>query len=425
MRLLLVGAFPYPHYQGSQVYFQEQAIALRAAGADVELLTYASRGPVGGDLDRWRALDGFLHHKAPAWTAPSGRRSGPSLGKPMADLGLAYALNDAIASSIYDNALFDCIMTHNIEAALVSALCGMTRSSSGPPVVYCVHTMMENELSSYSKWLKKKSITPGSRFPDRMSSRVKRVIDTLGGGLDRFAARSSDGWIALTHSSECVMKSASSSPGELIAPPIPDLRHRLFPIDAEDTCLRHKLVPDHYILYSGNLDAYQELDQLKAAVQSLEHARTDLMLLPIVIASHDPDVLALKDHAAGLEVRHVETDHEMQGLISAARATITMRRAEGGFPIKLANSLACGTAPIVFHGLEWGLSHNQDAWVADPERPEESLAEAIISLSRNVSLARQLGIGARRRYETAHAPRVVAERTLALIEEVLLGRAGD
>ena len=282
--------------------------------------------------------------------------------------------------------------------------------------------MMENELSSYSKWLKKKSITPDSRFPDRMSSRVKRVIDTLGGGLDRFAARSADGWIALTHSSACVMKSASFSPGELIAPPIPDLRHRLFPIDAEDTCLRHKLVPDHYILYSGNLDAYQELDQLKAAVQSLEHTRTDLMLLPIVIASHDPGVLALKDHADGLEVRHVETDHEMQGLISAARATITLRRAEGGFPIKLANSLAWGTAPIVFHGLEWGLSHHQDAWVADPERPEESLAEAILSLSRDASLARQLGIGARRRYETAHTPRVVAERTLALIEEVRLGR---
>ena len=84
MRLLLVGAFPYPHHQGSQVYFQEQAIALRAAGADVELLTYASQGPVGDDLDRWRALDGFLHHKAPAWTAPSGLRSGPSLGKPLA-----------------------------------------------------------------------------------------------------------------------------------------------------------------------------------------------------------------------------------------------------------------------------------------------------------------------------------------------------
>ncbi len=74
MRLLLVGAFPYPHHQGSQVYFQEQAIALRAAGADVELLTYASRGPVGDDLDRWRALDGLPASQGPCldsaeWTA--------------------------------------------------------------------------------------------------------------------------------------------------------------------------------------------------------------------------------------------------------------------------------------------------------------------------------------------------------------------
>ena len=423
MRLLLVGAFPYPHHQGSQVYFQEQAIALREAGADVELLTYASRGPVGGDLDRWRALDGFLHHKAPAWTAPSGLRSGPSLWKPLADLGLAYAMNDALASSSLDGASFDCVLTHNIEASIVSALCSMTRSSAGPPVVYCVHTIMENELSSYSKCLKTKRITPDSRFPDRISRCVKRIVDALGSHLDRFAARSSDGWIALTHSSKCVMKSASSSPGGLIAPPIPDLRHRFFPIDAGDTCLRHKLVPDHYVLYSGNLDAYQELDQLKAAAQSLAHARTDPMLLPIVIASQDPDVLALEDQVTGLEVRHVETDHEMQGLISAARATITMRRAEGGFPIKLANSLAWGTAPIVFHGLEWGLRHKQDAWVADLERPAESLAEAIIALSLDASLAQQLGIGARRRYEIAHAPSVVAERTLALIEEVRLGCA--
>ena len=58
MRLLLVGAFPYPHHQGSQVYFQEQAIALRSAGAQVELLTYG-RADEGApeDPERWRALD--------------------------------------------------------------------------------------------------------------------------------------------------------------------------------------------------------------------------------------------------------------------------------------------------------------------------------------------------------------------------------
>ena len=98
MRLLLVGAFPYPHHQGSQVYFQEQAVALRRAGTEVELLTYASAGPRRQEPDRWRALDGFVHRSTPAWSAPRGLASGPSWEKLPADLGMAIALYDAVAS---------------------------------------------------------------------------------------------------------------------------------------------------------------------------------------------------------------------------------------------------------------------------------------------------------------------------------------
>ena len=423
MRLLLVGAFPYPHRQGSQVYFQEQAIALRAAGAEVELLTYASHGPASDDPDDWRAVDGFVHRKAPSWTAPSGIRSGPSFGKPLADLGLAYALNDAIASSIRKSASFDCVLTHNLEAALVSKICQMTQGSSCPPVVYCVHTLMENELSAYFKCLKVLDNFHTKSFRDRIALRVKRVIDAAGGRLDRLAAQSCDGWIALTQSAKCVMKSASSAQGALIPPPIPDPRHRLAPIDPESICLRHDLIPGHFILYSGNLDAYQELDQLAAAAMLVERDRADRMALPIVVASHDPNVLSLGNDLNAVETRHVETDREMQGLIAGARATITMRRAEGGFPIKLANSLAWGTAPIVFHGAEWGLSHERNAWVAAPGRPDEALAEAILVLSQEPGLAARLGEGARQQYEMAHRPELAAERTLALIDGVRLARA--
>ncbi len=107
MRLLLVGAFAYPHALGSQIYFQEQAIALRAAGAEVQLLTYGPPRPSederalphAGDPDRWRALDGFDHIALPAWAAPSSRRAGPNLGKPFADLCLATALRRRLRAS--------------------------------------------------------------------------------------------------------------------------------------------------------------------------------------------------------------------------------------------------------------------------------------------------------------------------------------
>ena len=72
MRLLLVGAFPYPHHQGSQVYFQEQAIALRSAGAYPYAVDGAdapglSTTPLAGELyvcstDQLDRLDALEDH---------------------------------------------------------------------------------------------------------------------------------------------------------------------------------------------------------------------------------------------------------------------------------------------------------------------------------------------------------------------------
>ena len=133
MRLLLVGAFPYPHHQGSQVYLQEQAIALRAAGAEVDLLTYPVAAPIGDDPERWRALDGFRHLTPPAWTARVPLRSGPSRGKPLADLGLAMTLRHAVASSSAGDDAYDAILTHHVEATL-AAVHGLPRRAR-PPIV--------------------------------------------------------------------------------------------------------------------------------------------------------------------------------------------------------------------------------------------------------------------------------------------------
>ena len=147
MRLLLVGAFPYPLSQGSQIYFQEQARALRSAGARVEMLTYASGRP---QADTGRALEGFAHHTPPAWTAPRRLRSGPTWGKPLADLALAKSLRDAVASKSRHNA-FDAILTHNAEGC-VTALLGLRGIRI--PNVYCAHTLLGQELSAYLKPLK-------------------------------------------------------------------------------------------------------------------------------------------------------------------------------------------------------------------------------------------------------------------------------
>ncbi len=120
--------------------------------------------------------------------------------------------------------------------------------------------------------------------------------------------------------------------------------------------------------------------------------------------------------------REVTSAHEMQGLLAAARASLVMRRAKGGFPIKIVNSLALSTPPIAFHDTEWGLTHDSDSLICSPddpsERPSKSLARAIERLARDDLLAKRLSAGARALYLERHLPERAAAETLALIERV-------
>ncbi len=409
MRLLLVGAFPYPLGQGSQIYFQEQAQALRAAGARVELLTYASGRP---GPDSRRALEGFAHHTPPAWTAPSELRSGPAWGKPLADVALVKTLRDAVASKSSHDA-FDAVLTHNAEAC-VTALLGLR--GIGIPNVYCLHTLLGQELSAYLKPSKNKDTF------DLMwhSRQFGQLLDRGGRSLDRQLARHVDGWIALTQSASRVMRQYSNAPGELIAPPIPDPECNCERPNPAETARRHGLEPNRFFLYAGNLDGYQELSVLGAAAERLTREAPEFAGRPVlVLASHDPAGAAVAGAMAGVEFRHIAGAAEMQALLAAARASLLMRRAQGGYPIKLANAHAAGTPTIAFREREWGLHDGKDCLIASLEGPASSLAAAITRLTLDDALAARLRLGARSLYRAQHRPEQAAAHTLDLLEAVL------
>ncbi len=451
MRLLLVGAFAYPHDQGSQVYFQEQAIALRAAGAEVALLTYGpgpgsslepgrlpSTGPDLGDPDRWRALDGFDHTALPSWAAPASHRSGPQLGKPFADLCLALALRRTVcggrlerapssaSSDASERALrrasfhassesiprggaapeqFDAILAHHAEAALL-ALHALPRSR--PPVVYCAHTLLEHELPQYFK-------------PAR-----QRALAALGRGIDRRIARRADAWIALTQSSERVIRSASASPGRRLAPPLPDPGLAVDRREAAAVARFHGLVPGQFFLYSGNLDPYQDLLLLERLADERSRPgdgagrplQPSDSRFPIVIATHAARAHAARSESPGLRVLPIRSTREANALVAVARASLVPRRSVGGFPIKLANSLAAGTPVVAFHGEEWGLVDGRDSLLASLDRPVASLSHALDRLEADEALAARLGAGARATYLAQHDPARVAAETLALVESL-------
>jgi glycosyltransferase involved in cell wall biosynthesis len=421
MRLLLVGAFPYPHDQGSQIYFQEQARALRSAGADVSLLTYATR--TGPDAERDPALAGLDHWCPPSWTSPRSLRSGPSWEKPLADLGLAMTLRDAVASKARHDA-FDAILTHNAEAAVAALAALGSRSQRRPPIVYCAHTLLEQELRFYLKPSKDIDFSSSRSELSRSLGWRALALERLGGMVDRGIARRVEGWIALTQTSTRVMRQFSRAPGALIPPPIPDPELRSVALDPAAAADRHGLEPGRFFLYSGNLDGYQELDILAAVAAE---ARRRGSKCPLVIASHAGPArgAAPRDSsapAAGIRRLQVDSAFEMLGLLAAARASLVLRRSAGGFPIKLANSLSLGTPPIAFRSADWGLSDGRDSVVCSPEQPVTSLARAIERLEVDDAEVARLSAGARALYDDRHRPERAAARTLDLLEEILVRR---
>ncbi len=326
---------------------------------------------------------------------------------------------------------FDAILAHHAEAAL-AALHGLPRPR--PPIVYCAHTLLEQELPEYSNPSTSRSFfetgPPVTRAGDSsMTGALTRGSLSLAGRvIDRSLARRADAWIALTQSSERVMSTASPRPGGLIAPPLADPRSDPERPAAADIARAHGLVPDRFFLYAGNLDAYQDLPLLervaseRAGRRSRSATRAEARF-PIVIATHDERAGdAARIHAgaraAGVRMIRVRTAAEANALVAAARATIVPRRSLGGFPIKLLNSLATGTPVVAFHGEEWGLVHQRDSLICDLSNPEASLFEALERLEDDADLAARLAAGARATWCARHQPARVAADTLALVEKL-------
>ncbi len=306
----------------------------------------------------------------------------------------------------------------------------MTQRRGSAPLIYCVHTLLERELSSYVGPLRgsRSSLEAADAARARPPGWV-RAIDRAGGRLERWAGRRADGWIALTHESGRVMRSVSTMPGRVIPPPLPDPQRVPDRPDPAALARGLGLEPNGFLLYSGNLDAYQELDLLAAAATRRE--RGARARLPVVVATHgdaegggdspEPKRRDPKEDS-GLRFVRIESAARMRALLQAARASVVPRRAEGGFPVKLVNSLAAGTVPIVFHDREWGLRDGLDALVADDRDPVAGLARALTRVEDEPELARRLGAGARETYLRRHRPEVVAAETLALIEAVIATR---
>lgn len=368
MHLALAGAFPFPFPQGSQVYFAEQARALAAAGVRVTLVCYGSgEGAAPPDLPLVRAP-----------FAPRRLHSGPSAGKPFADLALAATLVRA-----HRRDPFDAVLAHNAEAALAALL---ARRATRVPVVYVAHTVLRHELETYA------------------SARFAAPLRGFGAGVDRFAARRADAVIALSRAGERALAAHARGPCVLVPPALAPAP----PPEAERiaaACARFGVAPGGFALYAGNLDGYQELGVLAAAA-----ARTKI---PVVVATH-----AAGTAPAPLVSARVRDAAEARALTFGAGVALLARRAPGGFPIKLLNYMEASRAIIARASIADPLVHARSGWLVPDAAPAQTWSDAVDALSADPMLAAGLGTAARRVLEAEHDPASLAHRVLALVEPI-------
>jgi len=371
MRIVVVAACPFPSPQGSQVFVGEMCEALASRGHDVELLTY------GQGSDSVPPATGYAHRRIRRLPGDDALRSGPTLVKPALDVLLARELSRMLARE-----RFDVVHAHNYEAGAVAVLNRLTR---GVPVVYHSHSMMAEELPSY--------------FTTRTA---KRCASVVGAGFDRTVPRAADHVIALSNDAAAAMRAAGVGEEDLsvVPPALADVGEG----PSREQARRELGLPtDRFVVgYCGNLDAYQDLDIVAAAVARMGAEQPASAPLWLVV-THARDacfqrMLEASGAAPWTRVMLASSFADVRTGMAASDALALPRRASSGFPIKLLNYMAAarpvvtgvaGARLLAAAGIAAGAA--PDDWVAVLER-----------LRRDPGFAQPLGQAARQRFVTFH-----------------------
>ena len=303
---------PFPTGQGTQVVIAHLASELVRQGHDVHLVTY-------GYGDRGRATN-FPFHLHRGSSIQAGVRSGPSLLKPAADIGVLLA-----ATRLARAQRFDMIHAHNVEGLALGIL---LKLKTGLPLVYHSHNAMGVELPTYFR----------SRWARRLAAWAGRLIDhTL--------PRAADAIIAFDSEHKALHQQYGARAQRVfVIPPGLDGRDLGDPPPAVRQRLHRELGPGPLLLYAGNPDGYQNLPLLWAA---MDIVRQRLPAARLVVATHHPPALFQPEvDNAGLgdcvQIYQYRDHAELQALFAIAQVGVCPRTLRPGVPIKVLNYLDAG-----------------------------------------------------------------------------------
>jgi len=355
-KIAMVAASPFPYPQGSQVLIGQLAAALHRRGHRVCLVAYHTgigQPPPGVPIHRSRPVVGL---------GPT--QAGPSWRKPLLDLLLTSELLRVVRRWEAD-----VMHVHNFEGLLAALF---VRQWTGVPVVYHVHNAMGLELHTY--------------FHSRLGCWAGGVV---GRWVDAHLPRRADYCILLNDRAVDYFRQRGVERFRVIPPGID------FEAGAAAR-LRQQFGAGPLILYSGNLDRYQDLHLLLAAFRLLATCRPDCRLILSTNAEPGPWRAQAEALGIGGQTVFIPADDfaTVRDLLAAADVAVCPRRSCLGFPIKLLNYMAAGRAIVVSAGSACGLRHLENGWVVD-DGDVAGMAAAIAALLDDPALARRLGENAR------------------------------
>ncbi len=361
LRIAMVGACPYPAPQGSQVFMRNTAQCLQALGHEVHLVVYGYG--VGVDSG------GLRIHRAARIPFAAKTAPGPSYAKPLQDLALAVALRRVIRRHA-----IQAVCAHNYEA-LLAALLVRKR-----PILYFAHNAMADELPHFFYNL--------------------RLAEEAGRFLDRGFPRRADAVIAphARLAGHLIVRGCLQEQVRIVPPPIDAERFKPEPVDGS-------AVPP--VIYSGNLDAYQNLPLLFEAMKRVRARKPEARLI-IATAAAAPPMDAEITPIMGFDALH--------RFLSQDAVFAAPRVSWSGYPIKMLNAMAAGKAVAACESAAYPLTHGETGLVV-PDNDVEAYAEALLQLINDASLRSALGAKARETVLEKHRPEEVAKQLDGIVQE--------
>ncbi|HET8649864.1 MAG TPA: glycosyltransferase family 4 protein [Gemmatimonadales bacterium] len=382
LRIAVVAACPFPERRGTPVRIQRIAEGIQRRGHQVHVVTY----PYGsGELDE----PVTLHRVRPAGTSYRAA-PGPSISKLLViDPLLVLMLRQVLREQ-----QIDVIHAHHYEGLLAGAA---ARTGTGIPLIYDAHTLLESELPSYGRAI------PGG---------AKRAFGAL---LDRKLPPLADHVISVTDRIRDTLLARTRFRPEQVSSISNGVECDLF--DRHVAAERDPARPP-IIVFTGNLAAYQGVDLLLKAFQTVRASRPDVRLRIVTqsgFAEYEPAarLLGIRD---GIDL--VDTGFEnVPALLAESDIAVNPRPGCDGIPLKLLNYMAAARPVVSFEGSAPGVEHGQTGWLV-PRGDASAFALGILTLLAAPDQAREIGRQARRYVEEHHSWDAVAERTERVYREL-------